>query len=256
MNMPAIKNKLFHEIIKRLTREAGNVSISTKVRLESEGWVDVDGVYEYTLLPLISASKRICLAGYRPDWLESVPGDFQPGSEWALQITESAEKVNRYYYLPRDAAADPKLKNFWVQPYIYVPRIDGFPGNSVVRPAAAVFEFDVDELPSGPLVQNIVSISTISNLWSGGRCQAAAKRWSNASSNNSGSVFLPYKDLGNFTFNGSAGAIGRLVDKLMTKGGLAQRYDEFSSEGLLENLACKEGEGIDECVGRIISNYL
>ncbi len=256
MNIPGIKNQLFHEIIKRLTRQAGNINISTNVRLESEGWVNVDGVYEHTLLPLISASKRICLAGYRSDWLESVPGDIPPGSEWALQVTESAEKVNRYYFLPRDAAADPKLKNFWVQPYFYVPRVDGFPGNAVVRPAVAVFEFNVDELPVDPLIQNIVSISTISNLWSGGRYQAAAKRWSNASNNKSESVFLPYKDLGNCTFTGSAGAIGRLVDELMTTGGLARRYEEFSSEGLLENLACKEGEGLDECVGRIISAYL
>jgi hypothetical protein len=255
MTDPALKSKIFHGIVRRLTQGAGNLSISTNVRMLDEGWVNTDSVYEDTLLPLISLTKRIYLAGYKQDWLGDISGDLPVGSEWAKTLSVSAIKVSKYYFLPHDVAADQILKKFWVQPYFYVPRTDGMPGNTVVRPAVAVLEFDVNEIPVNSLIQGLVSLSTISNLWSGGRYQTAAKRWCSASKDVQDSIFLPYKDLGNFTFTGSAETVGSFVDLIMIKGGIAQKYEELSSDQLLENMECKEEESIDECIERIL-NYI
>lgn len=88
------------------------------------------------------------------------------------------------------------------------------PGNSVARPAVAVMEFNVNEITVNPLIRDLVSISTIANRWAGGRYESAVKRRCQASSGDKVTIYLPYKDLGNFTFTGSGEVIGRLIDRI------------------------------------------
>lgn len=80
--------------------------------MESEGWQNVDRVYEATLLPLISQSKHIYLAGYKPDWLNEVPANAPAESGWVVRITDTAVKVYQQYILPTDVACEPVLKDF------------------------------------------------------------------------------------------------------------------------------------------------
>ncbi|MET0052743.1 MAG: hypothetical protein ABW095_16900, partial [Candidatus Thiodiazotropha sp.] len=47
-------------------------------------------------------------------------------------------------------------------------------------------------------------------------------------------------------------ALAALVDRLMLEGEIAKRYRDFAGTRLIEQLACKPGEDLNQCIKRIL----
>jgi len=191
------------------------------------------------------------LAGYDPLWTEGIAQD-RLNYQWPEYLTQNVQKDSKLCFIKKDVLLQDRLKEFWVQPFLYVPRTDGLPGNKLARPAVIVFEFDVDRLPVIALCKNLESLGGVSNPWAGGKQQMAAKRWCMKQRDNQNSIFLPYENLGAFLLIATAEVLGKAADRLMTEGGLASRYEEWEGSRLKSKLHCHEQEGISDCVERII----
>ncbi|MET0090158.1 MAG: hypothetical protein ABW068_09110 [Candidatus Thiodiazotropha sp.] len=243
--------RIFQELYKARAVAAGNFGISTTAYYSDVGWVNAEQVLRTSFEPLLSASQRILLAGYRTDWLSDRPIVGNP-PPWVDHIARHTVKEARHYYLKLAAAHSPVMKNFWVQPYLLAPRIDGGYGMDTLRPAVVVLEIPISRLPTRSLTEHISSLSIVANYWAGGAQHQAAKRWCLKHLEDPDHVYLMVSNLSHFTFTASPQALAALVDRLMLEGGIDKRYRDFAGTRLIEHLSCKPGEDLSRCIERIL----